>query len=304
VTGPDPAVPAPDAGRPDPARPPWRPGRVGPAAVAAGMVRATHPGPVVAVTVLAGVLAVAAGRGPRGSALVVAAVLAGQLSIGWCNDTVDRDRDRRTRRPDKPVALGVVPARVTGAAAVLAFAACVPLSLASGALAGTVNLVTVASGWAYDLGLKATRASWLPYAVSFGLLPAVVTLGLPGQPWPPAWGLAGAALLGVGAHFANVLPDLDDDLTTGVRGLPQRLGRTGSRLAAAATLTAAVAVLALGPPGRAGAAGWLALAAAAGLAGAGILAPGRDRGRLPFRAAVGVAAVAVALLVLRGSALR
>ena len=32
------------------------------------------------------------------------------------------------------------------------------------------------------------------------------------------------ALLGVGAHLVNALPDLADDEATGVRGLPHRLG--------------------------------------------------------------------------------
>ena len=34
---------------------------------------------------------------------------------------------------------------------------------------------------------------------------------------------AAAALVGLGAHFANVLPDLAADRATGVRGLPQQV---------------------------------------------------------------------------------
>ncbi len=267
------------------------------------LVRASHPGPGAAVTAVATVLAATAGRGPGGSLLVAATFLSGQLSIGWCNDTVDRDRDRASGRTDKPVALGEVSSRVTGTAAGVALAACVPLSLANGLAAGIVHLVAVGWAWAYDLGLKRGAASWLPYAVSFGLLPAVVTLGLPGHPWPPGWAIAAGSLLGVGAHFANVLPDLDDDRATGVLGLPQRLGRRGSRWAATATLVAASAVLAFGPPGPPGVIGWLGLALAVGLAGAGIAAPRPDRSRVPFLAAIGVAAVDVALLLLRGGAL-
>ena len=41
---------------------------------------------------------------------------------------------------------------------------------------GSVHLVSVASGWAYNLGLKSTAWSWAPYAVAFGALPAVVSL--------------------------------------------------------------------------------------------------------------------------------
>ena len=95
-----------------------------------------------------------------------------------------------------------------------------PLSLLSGWRAAAVHLVAVLLAWGYDLGLKSTVWSVVPYTVSFGLLPAFVTLGLPGAPWPPWWATAAGALLGAGAHFANVLPDLDDDLATGVLGLP------------------------------------------------------------------------------------
>jgi 1,4-dihydroxy-2-naphthoate octaprenyltransferase len=42
--------------------------------------------------------------------------------------------------------------------------------------------------------------------------------------------MAAAALLGVAAHFANVLKDLAQDLTSGIKGLPQRLGKRYSRL--------------------------------------------------------------------------
>jgi 4-hydroxybenzoate polyprenyltransferase len=270
---------------------------------ARALVRACHPGPCAAVTVTATVLSAAAGRSPAGCVLVAATVLTGQLSVGWCNDTVDRERDRTAGRRDKPVALGLVSARTTGTAAGLALAACVPLSLANGVWAGLVHLVAVACAWAYDLGVKRTVASWVPYAVSFGLLPAFVTLGLPGHPLPPAWATTASALLGVGAHLANVLPDLDDDLATGVHGLPQQLGRRRSRVLATAVLVAASGVLAVGPPGPPGPAGWLGLAAAAAVAVAGVAGPGRDRSRAPFLAAVAVAGIGVALLVLRGSAL-
>src|SRR5205814_5449346 len=93
-----------------------------------------------------------------------------------------------------------------------------------------------------------------PYLVSFGVLPAFVVLGKPAT--PPWWMIVAAALLGGGAHFVNVLPDLADDARTGVRGLPQRLGWTGSWLLGGALLLAATAVLVFGP---AGAPSWVGL---------------------------------------------
>ncbi|MYS72309.1 hypothetical protein GTY88_18055, partial [Streptomyces sp. SID5926] len=73
------------------------------------LLRACHPEPTVAVTVFVAVLAVGAGRGPAGSVAVALAVLAGQLSIGWCNDAVDARRDTACRRGDKPVGTGELP---------------------------------------------------------------------------------------------------------------------------------------------------------------------------------------------------
>jgi 1,4-dihydroxy-2-naphthoate octaprenyltransferase len=51
------------------------------------------------------------------------------------------------------------------------------------------------------------------------------------------------ALLGVAAHFANVLKDLDQDLTSGIKGLPQRLGKKPSRIICAILLILATLLL-------------------------------------------------------------
>ena len=40
------------------------------------------------------------------------------------------------------------------------------------------------------------------------------------------------------AHFANVLKDLDQDLTSGIKGLPQRLGKNKTRVICGALLIA------------------------------------------------------------------
>ena len=273
--------------------------RRGPVRAAATLLASSHPQPTAAVTALTTVLAVAAGRGAT-SLLIGLAVLSGQLSIGWANDAVDAARDRAAGRIDKPVARGEISARTVGVAAGVAAVVCVPLSLLCGVAAGLAHLVGVASGWAYDLGLKRTVLSPLPYAVAFGLLPAFVTLGLPGQPWPHAWVLLAGALLGTGAHFLNVVPDIEADRTAGVRGLPQRLGRRASRSVGALLLSGAAVAVTLGPPGRPSASSWLGLAVAVVLGGLAAVAP---RGRWPFVLALLVAAVDVGLLVGHGSGL-
>lgn len=267
-----------------------------------GLVRACHPEPTAAVTAVAAALAAAVGRGVAGTVAVAAAVLAGQLSVGWMNDYLDRDRDVRVHRADKPVVAGRLAPATLRTATVAAAVAVVPLSLLSGPVAGALHLIAVGSAWSYNLWLKATPLSVLPYAVSFGLLPAFITAGLPGHP-VVGWLVAAGALLGAGAHFANVLPDIDDDLATGVRGLPQRLGATGSRIAAAVLLMAASVVLAVGPPGPPGVLGIGAVVVAA-VCGVGAAVLGRRPGsRAAFLGVLVVAAVDVALLVSSGSAL-
>lgn len=265
------------------------------------LVQACHPEPSLAVTSITTALAVSAGRG-AGSVWVAAALLSGQLSVGWSNDWIDAERDRRTARPDKPTARGDLSPGALRTAATVAAAACVPLSLAMGWRPGLVHLLAVAAAWTYNLRLKSTVLSWAPYALAFGLIPSIVTLGLPGAPWAPGWATAAAALLGVGAHLANVLPDLEDDEATGVRGLPHRLGGAGSAAWSAVLLLAATGVLAVGPS-RIGVLGATALISAAVVTGTGLALARRPGSRAAFRAVLVVAAVDVALLIARGSSL-
>ncbi len=257
------------------------------------LLRAAHGGPTVAVTTLVAVLAAGRGVGWGTALLLAGAVLAGQLTIGWVNDLVDLRRDREVGRTDKPLATGELPVGVVHTALALAAVAAVGLSLALGWRSALVHLVlVVGSGQAYNLGLKATAWSWLPYAVAFGTLPAVVTLAGAAPTWPELWLMVAAGTLGVAAHFLNVVPDLADDAATGVRGLPHRIGETGSRVAATTLLvTASVAAL-LGRDGSPEPWGWVLLVLVLGLAAVSL----RGRGRSPFRAAVAIALVDVVLV--------
>ena len=144
--------------------------------------------------------------------------------------------------------------------------------------------------------------SVVPYLVAFGLMPAFVVVALPGHPAPPAWLVAAGALLGGGAHFANVLPDLADDAATGVRGLPHRLGALGSAVAAAVLLLSATLTLVFGPPGPPSWAGWAAGVAAVVVLPVGAYATRRARGRgvAMFRAVIVVALIDVLLLIFSG----
>ncbi|MEW2165542.1 UbiA family prenyltransferase [Streptomyces sp. NPDC007084] len=267
---------------------------------AAGLAGSCHPGPVVAVTALTTALAATAGQSAARCVLTALAALTGQLSVGWCNDAFDARRDLAAGRHGKPVVDGTVRVTEVWAAAYTALALCVPLSFACGLLAGTVHLTGVAAAWAYDLRLKSTVWSWLPYATGFAALPAFVALGLPDRPWPAWWAVTAGALLGIGAHLGDVLPDIRADLALGVRGWPQRLGPDRARLLLPVPLVAASAALVLGPSGPPGAAGLAALGSAASAAVAGTVL-GRRRERAAFAAAVAVAAIDVTLLLVRGT---
>jgi 4-hydroxybenzoate polyprenyltransferase len=256
------------------------------------LLRTAHLGPALAVTLIVAMLALSADLSPARALLVVAAVLTGQLSIGWSNDLVDLARDRQVGREDKPLATGEIRVGTVRAACVLAVAATVPLSFACGLRAGPVQLLSVAAGWAYNLGLKSTAWSWLPYAVAFGSLPVFVTLSQDPPAVPPVWVPLAGALLGVGAHLVNALPDFADDAATGVRGLPHRIGARWTAPTATAVLVLASLVIcvAAGNDHRLLAA--VSLLLVAGLAAVGLA----GRGRTPFRAAMAIALVDVALL--------
>jgi 4-hydroxybenzoate polyprenyltransferase len=264
-----------------------------PARTTALLARAAHMGPALAVTTVVLLLALSGGLPADRVPLVVLAVFAGQLTIGWSNDLLDARRDQATGRPDKPVATGELARSVVTTALVTAAAACVALSFLVGWRSALVHLgLGVASGHLYNLALKGTWWSWLPYAVAFGTLPAVVTLADVPPRWPPPWMVLTAATLGVAAHLLNALPDLDDDVATGIRGLPHRIGRTASKSLATALLVVGSAVAVLGPPDDPGVVAGVAFGVVLVLDVTALVTSGRT----PFRAAIGIALVDVALL--------
>jgi protoheme IX farnesyltransferase len=246
----------------------------------------------------------AIGVGHRGWAIlgVFLAVAATQLTIGWVNDWLDADRDRRSGRKDKPVAVGEITTRTVGVSGLIAALAIPLLGLPFGPAATVLICLVGIAGLLYDWPLKSTVFSVVPYLVAFGLLPAFVVVALPGHPAPPAWLVAAGALLGAGAHFANVLPDLADDAATGVRGLPHRLGPTGSSIAAAGLLFGATLTLVFGPPGPPSWAGVVGAVAALVVLPLGWYAARRARGRgvAMFRAVIVVALIDVLLLIFSG----
>lgn len=264
------------------------------ARTARGLLDACHPLPSLAVTVVVAALALAAGRSASAVALVAAAVLTGQLSVGWCNDARDADRDRRAGRTEKPVVRGDVTERLLWELAPIALVASVVLSYAAaGPIGGTAHVVAVLSAWAYDLRLKTTVLSPLPYAVSFGLVPAFVTYGLTPPAAPAPWLTAAAALLGVGAHLANAAPDVESDLRVGAGGLVARIGARRASVLALAAVGGAIALLLA----NVGLAPWATAAVAGGVVAAAAAVLVRGTGRALFRLVLVLAVLAVGLLL-------
>jgi 4-hydroxybenzoate polyprenyltransferase len=267
------------------------------------LVIASHPGPSLAITAMATVLAAEAAPHGFGPVLVAPAMLAGQLSVGWSNDACDAVRDVAAGRTDKPVARGEITVRALWVAAVVSLVAALAMAAAISLVTLGLLALLVGAAWAYNLGLKSTAWSGLMYLLGFGPLPAYAASTLPGQSAPRFWVCVAAGLVGLGAHFANVLPDLGADLRSGVRGLPQivaaRWGPGAVRAAALVLLLSASALLvAEASPGRR----WIAIAglcvscllAVAGVAG---------KGRTPFRAALAIAGADVAVFALGADAL-
>jgi heme o synthase len=265
------------------------------------LLRCSHPEPVFAITVAVGVLAISAGRG-WSTVWAVTAALAGQLFVGWTNDYLDRELDRSSGRLDKPIVAGLVPAGRVRVAAILALVACLPLSLANGLAAGLVHLVGIALATVYNAGLKSTPASVIPYLVAFGLLPAFITLGLHPAHLPPAWATGAAALLAAGAHFTQVLPDIEAERRLGIRGLPHLLGTRGSTVTAA-LLIAGSALLVLLGPGHPGELQLAALGLTLVVAGGVVVAGLGGRHQLSFRLTLVAAGGVALILILSGRAL-
>ncbi|MDR6970387.1 UbiA family prenyltransferase [Leifsonia shinshuensis] len=265
------------------------------------LLLASHPGPTVVVTVIATGLGLGLGYPPLRLAVLALAVLLGQLSIGWCNDWLDAARDRAVARTDKPAARGDVSVATVRASAFVALVGGILVTLPLGAGALVAHVIAIASGWAYNLGLKATAWSWLPFAVAFGVLPAIATLGQETPALPQWWVFVAGALLGVAAHVTNVLPDLDDDARTGIRGLPHRLGARVSGLLAFAALAVATLLITFGPglPVRPLLIVGLVIGLAATVAGV-VLLLRRSPTRLLMQLIMTCAIVDVAMLALSG----
>ena len=264
------------------------------------LVKSSHPLPGVAVTAITVVLGLGVGLEPWRVVVLGIAMLVGQTSVGLSNDWLDAGRDRAVGRTDKPVAAGLISADVVRTTAFATAAVAILATIPLGTAATVAHAAFIVSAWGYNLGLKSTVASVVPYIVSFGLLPVIVTFSLRDPLLPSGWAVAAGSLLGIAAHIANVLPDLDDDRATEVRGLPHRMGPRVSALVIAGSLAAASCCIVLGISG-ARVLDYLGLAVTVVIAiSCAILVVARPRSRAVFRLIILCALLNVVLLAAAG----
>lgn len=260
------------------------------------MLRLTHPFPSLLDGLVVAAIASIAGGDPGVSLRLGVSMTALQSSIGALNDIVDAPRDSG-RRPPKPIPGGSVTPRAAVSVVALGATIGVGLALPSGPTAVLVATICLAIGYGYDLRLKGTAWSWLPFALGIPLLPVYGWVGV-GSALPsrflvllPLAIMAGAALA-----IANARADLDPDRRTGTDSVAMRLGPDRSWLVASGLLVVVVAA----------AIGWLAFIASpwpamvGAVAAGGIMlvgmALGRSADRGHWRLAWEIEAIGLALL--------
>jgi 4-hydroxybenzoate polyprenyltransferase len=161
-------------------------------------------------------------------------MLAIQLGIGAGNDWADAPADA-VARPGKPIAAGLVGRAWAARIAVGASAIGLLLAALAGPIPLAVAAAGLAAGLAYDLRLKGTIWSWLPYAIGLPLLPIFAWVGATGAlPWAVAVIVPLAMLAGAALAVANALADLERDLAAGVETVATGLGLATARRAGAA----------------------------------------------------------------------
>ena len=156
-------------------------------------------------------------------AMLLLGMLGGQLSVGALNEWCDREADA-VAKPWKPIPAGLVPAShalaITGGG--------LALMLVAGGLLGPLELLvlTIANGCGlvYDLGVKRTPLSWLPYLGALPLVPVWAWLVMDSFQPRLLWLYPIGAGFIVAIHLAQVLPDIAGDRRQGERGLAVVLG--------------------------------------------------------------------------------
>jgi 4-hydroxybenzoate polyprenyltransferase len=188
-----------------------------------GLRQASHFGPTLIVTVIA--FAFGTYYWWEGPAYVIAFTVAtGQLVVGWSNDLYDYEDDVKHNRTNKPLVSGLITQQYLQKwlRFMVPFSFIANLFGPLGFKGGMVYMLGIACGVAYNFYFKFSPLSPLPYAIAFAALPSSIAISK--DITPPVWMWLGGALFGMAAHFINVIKDMKQDLESGIKGLPQRLG--------------------------------------------------------------------------------
>jgi 4-hydroxybenzoate polyprenyltransferase len=196
-----------------------------------GLLKASHFGPTVLVVTITYVLS-RTQFSASDSLFIAFAILLGQFVVGWSNDLIDFPRDRAAKRLGKPLVAATITQSTLKISIGIALLSALIISLLSplGVSGTAIHFLGLLSATAYNLKLKSTLLSVVPYIVSFGALPWAIYVAAGTK--PPTWIVLGFVLFASAFHFLNVLKDLDSDVDQDVMGLPQVLGRQKSILIA------------------------------------------------------------------------
>ena len=205
-------------------------------------LKAAHFGPTMLITAIS--FALGTQLWWEGPAYVIAfTVFLGQLIIGWSNDLYDYQDDVKHNRTNKPLVAGTITPENLRKTTIIFIPLAVIANLIGplGLKGGSVYLLGVGCGIAYNFYFKFSPLSPLPYAIALAALPASVYFAV--DRTPPLWVLAGGSLLGVGFHFLNVLKDIEKDQSSSINGLPQIVGKKASAIIAIALIAAAIVIV-------------------------------------------------------------
>jgi 4-hydroxybenzoate polyprenyltransferase len=205
---------------------------------------ATHFPQALAMVLLMTIATAVCGGSWSSVALVFLASAAGQATIGWTNDAHDAAADRAAGRSNKPTVRGELRPDDLRVPILVSATLAIPLSfVAAGWIGGAAHITAVASALAYNFFLARTVWSWVPYAVSFALMPVFIAQASSLTVWPTVPVTLLSVLVGVTAHLLNAIPDIDIDRDTGWGGLAVSLGKRWSMILAAVLVLAAAVCL-------------------------------------------------------------
>ena len=207
-----------------------------------GLLQASHFMPTLIVSSIA--FAFGVHYWWEGPAYVIAfTVFTGQLVVGWSNDLYDFADDQRHGRMNKPLVSGLISKEYLRKwlTFMVPFSFVVNILGPLGIKGGLLYWLGIGFGVAYNFYFKFNVLSPLPFAIAFAALPSCIAISK--SITPPVWMWLGGAILGCAAHFINVIKDMDQDRESEIRGLPQRVGKSGSIAIAGALIAIAALII-------------------------------------------------------------